>query len=237
MIFSDILKSIRQFSDPRFLRVLAMGLGLTVLLLLGFYLGFMGLVGWLLPDSFTLPWIGEITWVDTALTWASLPIMLLLSMVLMIPVASVFTGLFLDQIADAVEARHYPSLPPARPIGIIEALRDSVKFLGVMLLANIIALVLYITPLAPFVFWGLNGFLLGREYAQIVALRREGREGAARFRSKNRLTIFLAGVVMVVPLTIPVVNLLVPILGAASFTHIYHRITGSRMSHSPDRNG
>lgn len=228
MIFTDIFKSIGQLGDPRFLRVLAMGLGLTVLLLLGFYLGFMGILGWLLPDSFTLPWIGEITWVDTALTWASLPIMLLLSMVLMVPVASAFTGLFLDQIADAVEQRHYPSLPPARHIGLAEGIWDSIRFLGVLLAANLVALVLYITPLAPFVFWGLNGFLLGREYSQMVAIRRETPEGAARFRSENRMTIFVAGVLMAVPLTIPVVNLLVPILGAASFTHIYNRITRSR---------
>lgn len=62
----------------------------------------------------------------------------------------------------------------------------------------------------------------------MVAIRRETPEGAARFRSENRMTIFVAGVLMAVPLTIPVVNLLVPILGAASFTHIYNRITRSR---------
>jgi len=133
-----------------------------------------------------------------------------------------------DQIADAVEQRHYPSLPPARHIGLSEGIWDSIRFLGVLLAANLVALVLYITPLAPFVFWGLNGFLLGREYSQMVAIRRETPEGAARFRSENRMTIFVAGVLMAVPLTIPVVNLLVPILGAASFTHIYNRITRSR---------
>jgi CysZ protein len=40
---------------------------------------------------------------------------------------------------------------------------------------------------------------------------------------------------MAVPLTIPVVNLLVPILGAATFTHLYHRL--NRTGGSPARSG
>lgn len=225
MILSDFLKAVGQLGDGRFLRVLAMGLGLTVALLLGFFWLFVTAVGWFVPDAFTLPWIGEVTWVDDAVSWAGVPLMLVLSVFLMVPVASAFTGLFLDRIADAVEDRHYPHLPPARHIGLVEGLGDGLKFLGVILGANILALVFYITPLAPFVFWGLNGFLLGREYAQMVALRRHDAAGAAAFRRSNAWTILAAGVLMAVPLTIPVVNLLVPILGAATFTHLYHRVT------------
>jgi CysZ protein len=79
----------------------------------------------------------------------------------------------------------------------------------------------------------VNGVLLGREYAQLVALRRSDAAGAAAFRKRHRPTIFAAGVLMAVPLTIPVVNLLVPILGAATFTHLYHRLT--RTTPSPSR--
>ena len=90
-------------------------------------------------------------------------------------------------------------------------------------------LYLFFAPLAPFIFWGLNGFLLGREYAQMVALRRNdgaGRAGvsAAEFRAISSWQACL----MAVPLTIPVVNLLVPILGAATFTHLYHRLSADR---------
>ena len=31
---------------------------------------------------------------------------------------------------------------------------------------------------------------------------------------------------MALPLTIPVVNLLIPVLGAATFTHLFHRLEG-----------
>ena len=226
MIFGDFFKALGQIGDRRFLGVLGLGIGLTVGLLLAFYLAFVTLIGWFVPDTLSLPWIGEITWVDNALSVAAVPLMLVLSAFLMVPVASAFTGLFLDRIAAAVEAQHYPALPPAREIGIVEGLGDGLKFLGVLIVANIAALVLYIffAPLAPLIFWGLNGFLLGREYAQMVALRRSDAVGAKAFRRRHSGTIFAAGVLMAVPLTIPLVNLLVPVLGAATFTHLYHRL-------------
>ncbi|MCR9069129.1 MAG: EI24 domain-containing protein [Rhodobacteraceae bacterium] len=232
MILTDFAKAVGQLGDRRFLGVLAIGLALTIGLLVAFYLGFVGLVGWFLPDSFSLPWIGEVTWVDNALTWAGIPLILLLSIFLMVPVASAFTGMFLEQIAQAVEDKHYPGLPPARPIGLVEGILDGLKFLAVLIGVNLLALVLYIAlpPLAPFLFWGVNGVLLGREYAQVVALRRSDAAGAAAFRKRHRGTIFAAGVLMTVPLTIPVINLLVPILGAATFTHLYHRLSAARPS-------
>jgi uncharacterized protein involved in cysteine biosynthesis len=232
MIFDSFLKALSQLTDRRFLGVLAAGVGLTVALLLGFYVGFVVLVGWLLPDTITLPWIGDITWVDNALTWAGVPLMLVLSIFLMVPVASAFMGIFLETIAAAVEERHYPSLPPARSVSIAEGLVDAAKFLGVLIAVNLVALIAYllVPPFAPFIFWVVNGILLGREYAQLVALRRSDAAGAATFRRRNRSTIFAAGVLMAVPLTIPVVNILVPILGAATFTHLYHRLNAARPS-------
>jgi uncharacterized protein involved in cysteine biosynthesis len=80
-------------------------------------------------------------------------------------------------------------------------------------------------PAAPLVFWAVNGFLLGREYFQLVALRRLRPEAAAELRRRHAGRIWLAGTAMAVPLSVPVVNLLVPILGVAVFTHQVHRMT------------
>lgn len=235
MILSAFLKSLGQLSDRRFLAVLGLGVGLTVALLVGFYVGFVALVGWLLPEAFTLPWIGEITWADNALSWAAVPLFLILSVFLMVPVASAFMGIFLEQVADAVEDVHYPDLPPARSVGILEGIADAARFLGVVIGVNLVALVAYLmfTPIAPVLFWVVNGFLLGREYGQLVALRRTDAAGARAFRRRNSGTLFVAGVLMTVPLTIPVINLLVPILGAATFTHLYQMLS----ARPPARNG
>ncbi len=227
MIFDDFLKAVRQLPDRRFSKVLILGLALTIGLLVLIYWVFALLIGWFIPDSLTLPWIGEIGGIDTAMGWAAIPVMLVASIFLVVPVASAFIGSFLDQIADAVEDRHYPALPPARRVGFVEGLVDAARFLGVILGVNLVALIAYVmfAPIAPFLFWGVNGVLLGREYAQLVALRRGDAAHAAAFRRRHRFQIFAAGVLMAVPLTIPVVNLLVPILGAATFTHLHHRLS------------
>lgn len=224
MILSSFLAALAQISDPRFRWVFLQGVGLTILLLFGLYaFAFWG-IAWLVPDAITLPWIGEVGLSDRLISWGSLLLMLLLSIFLMVPVASAFTGLFLDDVADAVEARHYPHLPPAPNVGLGDNLRESLGFLGVLVVANILALVLYFTPIAPFVFYGLNGFLLGREYYRMIAVRRMGRSEAGAAFSRNFLTIWAAGALMAVPLTVPVMNLFVPILGVATFTHLFHRL-------------
>jgi len=91
---------------------------------------------------------------------------------------------------------------------------------------NLVALAIYlgVAPLAPLVFWIVNGFLLGREYFQLVALRRVDRAEAAALRRKHFATIWLTGTAMAVPLSIPLVNLIVPIAGVAIFTHQFHRV-------------
>ena len=228
MIFSSIFAAIGQLSDPKFRSVLLQGVGLTVALLVGAYFLVFWLIQWLLPDTMTLPFIGEVTFIDDFASWGSVVLMMILSVFLMVPVASAFTGLFLDDVADAVEAAHYPGLPPAPRLGLAAGLRESLVFLGVLIAANLAALVAYLlfAPFAPVIFYALNGFLLGREYYRMIAVRRLGGAGAKAAFRRHIGTIWVAGAVMAVPLTVPLVNLLVPILGAAAFTHIYHRLDG-----------
>ncbi|SEW30513.1 Uncharacterized protein involved in cysteine biosynthesis [Aliiroseovarius sediminilitoris] len=227
MILDDFFRSVGQMSDPRFRSVLMKGLALTIGLLIAVTVAMTWLVGFLVPDTLSLPFIGDVSWVDGLAWWASFLLMIVLSVVLMVPVAGAFTGIFLDDVADAVEARHYPELPPAPDVPMVETIRDSLGFLGVILGVNLIALILFffVGPLAPILFWAVNGYLLGREYFQLAAMRRVGRAEANRLRSRNNVQIWLAGTLMAIPLSIPLVNLLIPILGAATFTHLFHRVS------------
>jgi uncharacterized protein involved in cysteine biosynthesis len=226
MILNDFLKALAQLSDPRFRRVLWIGLGLTLLLLVLISLGFVWLVGVFVPDTVTLPFIGPVGGIGIAASAASVLAMIGLSVFLMVPVASAFTGLYLEEVADAVEARHYPHLPPVARVGLWETLVDSAGFFGILVAVNLVSIVVYLVagPLVPFIFWGLNGLLLGREYFTLVAMRRLGRQGARAMARRYRGRIWLAGVLMAVPLSLPLVNLLVPVLGAATFTHLFHRL-------------
>lgn len=226
MIVQAVLRATAQFSDPAFWGVATKAIALTIVTLIGLGAAVIWGIGWLLPDQINLPWIGTVTWVESVISWAAVPLMAVLSVFLMVPVASAVTGLFLEDVADAVEARHFPHLSPATSLGIAQTMRDSLGFLAVMVGANLLALVLYLIflPFAPLIFWGLNGFLLGREYFQLVAARRVGLKEAKKLRRKHTLRIWLAGGVMAVVLSVPMVNLLVPILGAATFTHLFHTL-------------
>lgn len=226
MIFDAFFKSIAQLSDPRFRRVLWLGIGLTLALLIGAYAGLLWLVEWLTGESVDLPLIGPATWVGDLLSFGSLLFMIFLSVFLMVPVASAITSMFLDEVAQAVEDRHYPHLPPVDPVPFGDALRDTLSFLGVLIAANLLAILLYtaFVPAAPFIFWGMNGFLLGREYFTLAAMRRVGRAQAKELRKRHMSTIWMAGILMAMPLSVPLVNLLIPVLGAATFTHIFHTL-------------
>ncbi|AXQ92632.1 EI24 domain-containing protein [Cereibacter azotoformans] len=226
----DFFRAIAQIGDPPFRRVVLLGIGLSLLLLMAVYGGFLFLLNMFVPDTVTIPWIGEVGAIDTILSWGSAVLMLGLSVFLMIPVASAFTGLFLDSVADAVEQRHYPQLPPATPLPLMDQLIDSANFFAVLILVNVIALVVFIFagPVGPILFWALNGFLLGREYFTLVAMRRLGRAGAKALRARHAGQIWLAGTLMAAPLSIPILNLVVPVLGVATFTHIFHRLDGAR---------
>lgn len=228
LIFSAFGRTLGQLGDARFRRVLWLGLGLTLALLFAVYGAFLWAVDWLVPEEITLPGEIAIRWVDDLLSVGSILMMLFLSVFLMVPVASAFTGLFLDDVAQAVEDRHYPHLPnvPRLPWG--DALIDSINFFGVLVAVNVVALLLYfvVGPFAPLLFWAVNGFLLGREYFQMAAMRRLGRAGAKEARRRHRGTIWVAGILMAAPLSIPLVNLVIPILGAATFTHLFHALEG-----------
>lgn len=231
-LIGDIALALSQAFDRRFVSVLIRGILLTIALLAVATVA----VGWavtLLPDSLGVwPLVGEVTVPEIGVQGLAIGAMLLLSMVLMFPVAAVFVGFFLDEIADAVEQRHYPHLPPPTPPGYIAGIVNALKFGGVVIAANIVALILYVIsgPLAPFVFYVVNGYLLGREYFQVVAERRMPADKANALRRRHALQVLAGGIAMAVPLSIPILNLIVPVLGVAASTHLFHRVRGDRRS-------
>ncbi len=226
MIITDFFKAFAQLPDPRFRRVLWLGIALTIALLVGAYAVLLWFINSTSGEPITIPGIGEISWLGDLLGWGSLLLMFILSIFLMVPVASAITSMFLDDVAQAVEDVHYPHLPdiPRTPFG--DAFRDTINFLGVLIGANLLAIIAYgLLPFAAIViFWGLNGYLLGREYFQIAAMRRIGRQNAKALRKQHSGEIWLAGCLMAIPLTVPLLNLIIPILGAATFTHLFHRL-------------
>jgi uncharacterized protein involved in cysteine biosynthesis len=226
MIFAAFGQALAQLGDRRFRRVIWIGLILALALLFAAYAAFLLAIQTFTPDMVELPVIGPVTGLHQFFGLASLLFMLGLSIFLMVPVAGVFSGLFLEDVAAAVEDRHYPTLPPVAPMPKSTALIESLNLLGLIVALNVLGLALlpFTGPFYIPLFWVLNGWLLGREYFTLAALRRLPRDQVKALRSRNRLRIWAAGTLMAAPLSLPLVNLLIPVLGAATFTHLFHRM-------------
>ena len=226
MILSDFLKSVAQFDDPKFRRVLWRGMGLTIALLIAACLLVNFGINQLLSSAWAANMIGDQSWLGALINIGGVLFTIALSIWLMVPVTSAIIALFLDEVAQAVEARHYPHLPKQAAAKLQDQILVSIRFLGFLILANIGALILsMILPfLAPVVFWATNGYLMGREYFQMAAMRRVPRTQAQELLRRHQGAIWCAGILMAIPLTIPLVGLFIPILGAATFTHLFERL-------------
>ena len=94
------------------------------------------------------------------------------------------------------------------------------------LLLNLLALPVYL--LVPginlFLFLALNGYLFGRGYFEVVALRRLDMGAARRVRSRFAGRIFLGGVVIAGLFALPLVNLVAPVIATAFMLHIFEAL-------------
>jgi CysZ protein len=206
--------------------VLWRGLGLTIELLVAACLLVIFGVNQLLSSALVAGLIGDQSWLGSLVNIGGILFTIALSVWLMVPVASVIITLFLDEVAQAVEEQYYPHLPKQTAAKLQGQILVSINFLGLLILANISTLILsLILPfLAPFVFWATNGYLMGQEYFQMSAMRRLPRAQAHALFQNHQGSIWIAGTLMAIPLTMPLVGLFIPILGAATFTHQFERL-------------
>lgn len=222
MLFSSLSLAFRQLPDPAFRAVLIKGFLITLAVLVLTGIG----VWWGLSS---LPSTGY-GWLDGTIAAFGGIGFLLLKLLLFPLIMTAVVGLFLDDVAEAVEAKYYPHLPPGRPQDFWPALWNSLRFLGVVLLVNFLLLPVYLLllffpPLKFALYYAVNGYLLGREYYETVAFRYLPRAEADRLRRLNRGNLWLGGVLIVVLLTIPLLNLIVPIVATAFMVHVFRRLS------------
>ncbi|MBM3542255.1 MAG: hypothetical protein FJX51_09415 [Alphaproteobacteria bacterium] len=208
------LQAIAQLSDPGTRRVVWIG-GLSAALALAVLWGGIAFV---IARTELFQW-GWAEWAADVLGWSAA---LILALLLFPAVASATIGLFLEDAAAAVECRHYPGLPAPRNVGAAESLGTSLRFLAVTVGTNLVVLLfLVVPPVFPFVFYGINGYLLGREYFEMVAQRRVSGEALRAIRQTRGTAIFVAGLAAAFLLTIPVVNLVAPVIATAAMVHLF----------------
>lgn len=212
---------------PRILTLALTGMALTILLFVLLQAAVFWAVRQFVPGDLALPWLGTLD-VGSALSWGSLALFPLMGLFLMAPVAAGFAGLFAERVADAVEEMHYPGRR-GFSVDFLDGLLESMAVVLAILGVAVLSLVLtpFLGPLAPLLLFGANGWLLGREFFQMAARRHLDEPQATALRKANVLRVTLAGVLVALALVVPVVNIAVPLLAAASFTHLFHLIRGT----------
>lgn len=217
-----LLLAIAQLSDPASRRVVWIG----VLSAIAAFAALAGIIWWALFHTV----LTDYAWVDWIVDVLGGLVVLLLAWVLFPATVGMVSSFFLDEVVRRVEERHYPHLPPARQTSLGKELGTALRFLAVVVLVNLLALPLYIAApgLNLLVFYTVNGYLLGREYFEMVAIRRLGRREAGYLRRARPLKPFSAGVIIAFLSTIPIVNLLVPVIASAFMVHVFHSMNSMK---------
>lgn len=173
-----------------------------------------------------LSWLGPtgVAWLDAVLTVLGSATVLVLAWLLLPATIIATAGWFADEVIVAVEQRHYPGRGPPRPIGLAAASWAGLRFAAFALVLNLLALPLYLLPGPNFlVYLALNGYLLGREYFQLVAERHLAPPAITALRRAMRGRLWLAGALIAALSTLPILNLCAPIVALSFMVHLFER--------------
>lgn len=173
-------------------------------------------------------WLAQTHWVEVLAAFLGAFAAPVLTWLLFPSVVVMILGLYAEAIIEAVERRHYPNLATPPPSRQMANLWSGIRLALLGLVLNIVALPFYLLfpGLNLVLFLGLNGYLLGREYFDVVALRRVDWRGTQRLWREHRLRFILTGVVVAGLFALPVVNLVAPIIGLAAAVHLVERFRG-----------
>ena len=209
-MLSDALESLIQIFSPSFRTVTWKSLGLTAIVLIVLGLGLDRLASSIMPAAPTwLSWILSIVVAvgltarprrrsSQASTWTISPIRWNARSIL-------------RALGDT--HRRYPSLY----VGL--------QFGALSLLVNLAVPALTLFTGVGFVgFFVLNGYLLGREYFELAAMRHLPFPEAVNLRRQRSFDVFIAGMIVAVFVAVPLLNLFTPLFATAFMTRTVKRL-------------
>ena len=224
-MFAAAAKALNDLRSPAFRAVLWKSLGLTLALLAVLFLAIQTLLGVLL----VLP-----GWLETTIQVMGGLGLLFGSVFLVAPVTSLIAGLYLDEIARAVEQRHYAGETPGHELSISEGIVLSLKFGLAVIGVNLGVLLLLLIPGVNIAaFFVANGYLLGREYFELAALRQMPARDVARLRRRHRGRIFLSGLLIAGFVALPLLNLLTPLFATSLMVHTVKALLAKAQAGGP----
>lgn len=218
-MLAALWKALADVMSPEFRAVLWKALALTLAL----FIAVLVVVEVLLLTLTQFSW----AWADWLLGLGTGLLLVVAFFFLMAPATAMFAGLFLDDIAGRVEARHYPADRAGTPLKPLRAFITGLQFAAVVLLVNLAVLPMVFLGIGAFVLVASNAYLLSREYFEMIAARHVSVAEARLRRKANAPRIFIAGVIPALLALVPIINLVVPLFATAYFVHIFKQAPAS----------
>ncbi len=212
-MFSGFAKAFQQLPDPRFRRILITGVLWALALNLAVHAG----VWKLFQDIKLFEW----SWLNALVEVMGWAAVFLAGLWVFPALVGVVVSFYLEEVAALVEEKHYPGLEAPRSQPIWDSVVLALRFAAVTLGANLLAIPFYFIPVLNLaVFFLLNGYLLGREYFELVAARRHAQLDVRRLRVMGRGRLMAAGLVIAACMAVPLLNLATPLLATAWMVHL-----------------
>ncbi|QRM29565.1 sulfate transporter family protein [Microvirga sp. VF16] len=233
MLIQSVFAAAREIFSPALRHILWKSIGLTVALLILVWLGLTKLFDIFLTNhdlSASYPIIDSFAFFLAGFG-------LFVALIYLLPaISAIVAGYFLDDVAEVVERKDYPADPPGQALPFGKSLLYGLRFAGLSLLVNLIALLLFFIPgINIGVFFVANAYLLGREYFELAAGRFWPAEDVARLRTEHRGTVLAAGAVVAGLVLVPVLNLITPIFGATLMVHLHKKLAQNSAKRMPLR--
>jgi CysZ protein len=173
-----------------------------------------------------MPPLGTI-WVNRLLEVAMPFILVLAIFFLGAPVAAIFGSLYLDRIAAKVDAHFFPDDPKSAGTPLARGLGEAARLIALSLLVNVFLLPVDIgvPGLAEIATILANGWLLGREFFELAALRHVSRKDSDAMRTRYATRIYAAGLLISILTAIPLIDLIAPFFGSALMAHLFKRLS------------
>lgn len=132
------------------------------------------------------------------------------------------SSLFLENVIQVVEEKNYPHLIPIQP-KFKDEIFMAIKFFFIVLSVNLLALPFYLIPgVNFFLYLAINGYLLGKEYFDLLAIRYFQKKEMKAFHTKHSMIFFFAGLIFAFIAIIPFFNLFMPIAATLFMAHIFY---------------
>lgn len=229
MIFTAAYRALQRLLTPQYRTMILKALGITIVVLI---------ILWLcarqLFISYFWPWIADfLPGLPSWAGWLGFGMLIvfnlglaLLMAFLIAPITAMIGGFFIDSAAEIIEKEDYSNEPIGRALPFGRSLILSLKFVFLSLFGNGIAFVLFFVPgINLIAFYVINGYLLGREYFVFAAYRFRSEQEAHAFLHTHYTTVFGAGLLIALFVSIPILNLATPLFAAAFMTHLHKMLS------------